>query len=392
MSSVLAPRFLHVGGGSVGKQLADVVGKSLGRRKPLIVTDEFLATKTDTVSTVAQTLSTEAVFTKTVPDPTTQSVGLLVDHLKSKDYDCIVAVGGGSPMDSAKAAAALVEFGGKLRDYKAPYYEGRELTQLPIVAIPTTAGTGSEVTKFTVVTDSESGEKMLCVGNCYLPAAAIVDYELTMTAPPRLTADTGIDAICHAMEAYVSKKNNWYSDGQATSALSAAGASLRNACQGDRQGREAMMRAATQAGLAFSNSSVTLIHGMSRPLGAHFHVPHGLSNAMLAPEVTAYSLAGATERYADVARALLSSASGQQLPASLDDDAACAAALPEALARLNEDLSVPTLAQFGVDKQTFLDLVPTMAKEALASGSPNNNPTVPSQADIEGLYRRIYGV
>mmetsp|Transcript_20900 Transcript_20900/g.67313 ORF Transcript_20900/g.67313 Transcript_20900/m.67313 type:complete len:221 (+) Transcript_20900:519-1181(+) len=220
---------------------------------------------------------------------------------------------------------------------------------------------------------------MLCIGNAFLPTAAVVDYELTLTAPKRLTADTGIDAICHAMEAFVSKKNNWYSDSMATSALAAAGASLRPACEGHLEGRAQMMRAATQAGLAFSNSSVTLIHGMSRPIGAHFHVPHGLSNAMLAPVVTEFSLPGARDRYADVAKALLGS------PSTTAD------ALPDALQQLNDDLAVPTMAQFGIDKQAFLDLVPQMAKEALASGSPNNNPVVPTQADIEHLYTRIYG-
>mmetsp|Transcript_25126 Transcript_25126/g.99991 ORF Transcript_25126/g.99991 Transcript_25126/m.99991 type:complete len:409 (+) Transcript_25126:898-2124(+) len=397
---VLAPRTLLVGGGAVAR-LGEVVAQTLRRSRPLVVTDETLATKTDAVEKVARALSASLpsfsaatdVSTATIPDPTTASVDALVAKLgaaeaspRRRRYDCVVAVGGGSPMDSAKAACALVEFGGAMRDYKAPFDLSRELTRVPIIAVPTTAGTGSEVTRFAVVTDSDTGEKMLCAGAAFVPAAAVVDYELTLSAPWRLTADTGIDALCHAMEAYVSKRANWYSDAMATSAMSAIGANARAACAGAPEARAAMMRAATQAGLAFSNASVTLIHGMSRPIGAYFHVPHGLSNAMLAPDVTAFSLPGALDRYADVARLLLGSGnSGERTAAD------AAARLPEALAALNRDLEVPTLRAFlGGPDDRFEALVPTMATDALNSGSPLNNPLVPEHADIEALYRQIY--
>lgn len=172
-----------------------------------------------------------------------------------------------------------------MKDYKAPFAMDDAAT--PIVAVPTTAGTGSEATKFTIVTDTQTGEKMLCIGLCYLPVAAIVDYEFTLTKPWRLTADTGIDALCHSMEAFVSRKRNPFADSFALQSLQAIGSSLRTACTEpeNHEARERMMLASTQAGIAFSNSSVTLIHGMSRPIGANFHVPHGLSNAMLAPLV-----------------------------------------------------------------------------------------------------------
>ena len=156
---------------------------------------------------------------------------------------------------------------------------------LPLVAIPTTAGTGSEVTRFTVITDTESDEKMLIAGLACCPLAAIVDYELTLTMPLRLTADTGLDSLTHAIEAYVSRRASPYTDGLAKNAMGLIARHIRTACAepGNRAAREAMMLGATTAGMAFSNSSVALVHGMSRPIGAFFHVPHGLSNAMLLP-------------------------------------------------------------------------------------------------------------
>ena len=165
--------------------------------------------------------------------------------------------------------------GGVMRDYKAPFL--MDEPSMPIIAIPTTSGTGSEATKVTIITDSATDEKMLCVGVAYLPIAAILDYELTLTKPFRLTADTGIDAVCHAMEAFVSAKANPFADGLALSAMEKLGGALYTACHqpSDAVAREAMLLGSCQAGMAFSNSSVTLIHGMSRPLGARFHIPHG---------------------------------------------------------------------------------------------------------------------
>ncbi|KAJ8599824.1 hypothetical protein CTAYLR_009961 [Chrysophaeum taylorii] len=350
MSSFSLCRRLIVGGGSVS-QVGSVL-EGLGRRRPLIVADPVLLNN-GAVAQVQKAIEAPC-FADTIPDPTTESVERLVSRLASGDYDAIVAVGGGSPMDTAKAAAAVHEWGGPLPRFKVPAQVDGELMKTPIVAIPTTAGTGSEVTRFTVVTDSATGEKNLYAGTAFVPAAAIADYRFTTTCPRRLTADTGIDALCHAMEAYVSKRRNWFSDGMALAAIEAIGRSLRASYhRGEDSAREAMMLAATQAGLAFSNSSVTLIHGMSRPLGAHFHVPHGLSNAMLAPLVTRYSLRGAKARYAKVARCLgvITTFSGDDdevasdAAASDEDaaDAAAAEALPAALAALNADLEVPTI-------------------------------------------------
>jgi len=386
MISAALPRSLVVGGGCV-KQLGKVL-QSFQLSRPLIVTDGFLASsQSGALDRVHSALDASkvahATFTDTIPEPTVSSVDRCVQRLASGSFDSIIALGGGSPMDTAKAAAVLHTHKGTMRDYKAPFI--MDLPTLPIVAIPTTAGTGSEATKFTIVTDEAKDEKMLCIGNAYLPVAAVVDYEFSLTKPFRLTADTGIDAMCHAMEAYVSRKNNPVADTFALQALTAIGKSLRTACfeGSNHAARESMMLASTQAGMAFSNSSVTLIHGMSRCIGANFHVPHGLSNAMLAPLVTKFSVPGAVDRYADVSRAL------GFCDASASNEEA-AGVLPGALDRLTDELKVPTLQEFGVKEEDFRRLVPSMALDALASGSPNNNPIIPEASQVENLYNEIW--
>jgi len=375
------------GGGSI-KQLGALL-RSMGLSRPLIVADRFLASpQSGAVDAVSATLAESGVksfgvFTDTIPDPTTDSVARCIDALGASNYDAVVALGGGSPIDTAKAAAMLHAHGGKMRDYKAPYM--MDDPGLPVIAIPTTAGTGSEATRVTIVTDSETDEKMLCMGLAYLPVAAILDYELTLTKPFRLTADTGIDAMCHAMEAFVSAKANPFADGLALSAMDKLGKSLYTACHqpADAAAREAMLLGSCQAGMAFSNASVTLIHGMSRPLGARFHIPHGMCNAMLMPTCTHFGTSGAVERYAIAARTL--GLCGEGVP---DDEAA--ATIPAALEKVALDLQVPTLHGFGVDEAVFRKAVPAMAADAIASGSPNNNPIVPRQDEIEVLYHRIW--
>jgi alcohol dehydrogenase class IV len=251
--------------------------------------------------------------------------------------------------------------------------------------VPTTAGTGSEVTRFTVITDTERNEKMLIAGLAALPLAALVDYELTYSVPPRTTADTGIDSLTHALEAYVSKRANPYSDTVARRAMALIARNLRTAYAepANATAREAMMLGATLAGLAFSNSSVALVHGMSRPIGAHFHVAHGLSNAMLLPAVTAFSLPAALPRYAEAARAM-------GFAHEDEGDQAAAARLVEELRALNRDLAVPTPRSYGLDEAAWRALIPTMAEQALASGSPANNPRVPTKAEIIALYEQVW--
>jgi alcohol dehydrogenase class IV len=279
--------------------------------------------------------------------------------------------------------SVLFANGGRMRDYKVP----AEIPKagLPIVAIPTTAGTGSEATRFTVVTDTETDEKMLIAGLACCPIAAIVDYELTISMPLRLTADTGLDSLTHAIEAYVSRRANPFTDGLAKNAMGLIARHIRTACgqPDNRAAREAMMLGATTAGMAFSSASVCLVHGMSRPIGAFFHVPHGLSNAMLLPEITAFSVPAALERYADCARAM-------GVAEEDEGSQSAVARLLDELRRLNRDLEVPSPRAWGIDAQRYDELLPVMASQALASGSPANNPRVPTSEEIIELYRRVY--
>ena len=321
-----------------------------------------------------------------MPDPTDTVIEAGVAVLKDGDFDCLVGFGGGSPMDTAKAMAILAAApaGTKMRAFKVPAQADRAL--VPVVCVPTTAGTGSEATRFTVITDTETDEKMLIAGLGALPLAAVVDYELTFSVPPRTTADTGIDSLTHALEAYVSRRANPHADSLALSAMRLIGANLRAAYREPRNAaaREAMMLGATQAGLAFSNSSVALVHGMSRPIGAHFHVPHGLSNAMLLPAVTEYGLNDALPRYAEAARAIGVADARGRGPGGRRPPAG-GTARPEPRP-VGADARAPTAST----PEAWERLLPTMAAQALASGSPANNPRVPDEAAIISLYRTVF--
>jgi alcohol dehydrogenase class IV len=384
IAKIALPRVLRIGGGAF-KETGQLL-QTLGLRAPLIVTDAFFTKQglADRLSEILEQSDIGAVvFSGSVPDPTTSSVDAGLEALRHGAFDSVIGLGGGSSIDTAKAIAILNVHGGKMRDYKAPHQQ--DIPGLPIVAIPTTAGTGSEATRFTIVTDEETGEKMLCIGLAYLPTAAIVDYELTLSKPMRLTADTGVDSLTHAIEAYVSKLANPFADGFARTAMRAIWKNLPTACfdPQNRPAREAMMLAATQAGIAFSNSSVALVHGMSRPIGAKFHVPHGLSNAMLLPTITAFSIAAAKTRYADCARAMA-------LVLDDADDDRATEALVENLRELNQRLEVPTPSQYGIAESDWFGSLTTMASQALASGSPANNPRVPTAEEIEELYRKVW--
>ncbi len=384
MSEIILPSYLDFGAGSV-KNISDVLEK-LKCKSPLIITDATLV-KLNITKSLEESLTSKqiryTIYKNTIPEPTAESIIEGVELIKKNNFDCIIAFGGGSPIDSAKAMSVLAKYGGKINDYKFPKIVSQK--GLPIIAIPTTAGTGSEVTKFTIITDEKTDEKMLCVGAAYMPTAAIIDYELTLSLPARTTADTGIDALTHAIEAYVSKKANLFSDTQAISAMKLIAPNLRIVFSDSKniKAREKLMVGATLAGMAFSNSSVALVHGMSRPIGAFYHVPHGLSNAMLLPVVTEFSIEAAPKRYSECACAM-----GVANENDTIDDAN--KKLIFELKSLNNDLQVPTPLKFGIQKEHFLNNLDIMAKQAINSGSPNNNPLVPTTEQIKDLYKKLW--
>lgn len=382
--SILLPRIMEVGKDACLK-LPSIL-EALAVSKPLIITDKMMVQLgyVQQIQDILQTQNIQAdVYDNTVPEPTDSSIEEGVAMVRAGDYDSIIALGGGSPIDSAKAIGILGKYGGLIRDYKFP----RQVNEsgLPIIAIPTTAGTGSEATKFTIITDEANNEKLLCIGIGFMPVATIIDYTLTLSVPPRTTADTAIDAMSHAIEAYVSHKRNPYSDQQALAALRLIGPNIKQVYHNgqDEQARATMMLGASLAGIAFCNSSVALVHGMSRPIGAFFHVPHGLSNAMLLPAVTEFSIPAATERYADCARAL-------GIATEVNSDLEANQLLVQFLKDLNTELKVPSLAEFGATKEDFDRLVDIMCEQAFASGSPNNNPRVPSKEEMLAIYNALW--
>jgi alcohol dehydrogenase class IV len=386
-ATIVSPRLMRIGGGSVA-QAAEVLGL-FGLSRPLVVTDPWMVSSGTIERALLAPLRTAGIgfglFSETVPDPTDTVIEAGAAVLKAGNHDCLIGFGGGSPMDTAKAMAILAaaEPGTKMRAFKVPAQADRGL--VPVLCIPTTAGTGSEATRFTVITDTETDEKMLIAGLGALPLAAIIDYELTFSVPQRTTADTGIDSLTHALEAYISKRANPHADSLALSAMHLIGRHLRPAYHqpNNAAAREAMMLGAMQAGLAFSNSSVALVHGMSRPIGAHFHVPHGLSNAMLLPVVTEFGLSEALPRYAEAARAI-------GVATRDDSDSLAGSKLLEELRALNQELGVPSPKDYGIGGNRWEGLLPLMAQQALASGSPANNPRVPTETEIIDLYRRAY--
>jgi alcohol dehydrogenase len=274
------------------------------------------------------------IFSGVQPDPTDTNVHSGLRALRDCAGEAIMAVGGGSVLDAAKiigVAATNTEPISAFQGYSRIPRPG-----LPLIAIPTTAGTGSEATKVAVITDTHRLVKMMILDPKLMPRVSIVDYELSMTMPQHLTAYVGVDTLVHGIEAYVSKKANAMTDPLALSCIRLTARHLLAAQKQpeNRAAREAMAVAACQGGMAFTNSSVCLVHGMSRPIGAVFHLPHGLSNAVLLPTVTKYSIAGAPERYSQVAREM-------KLCAENANDQAAGRALVEGLEQLNAQLGIP---------------------------------------------------
>jgi alcohol dehydrogenase class IV len=374
------PSSIRYGEGAFG-ELGETA-RQLGVRNALLVTDTGVV-RLGVAGQARQFLESAGVsvtlFDGVEPDPTLRNVEEGLAILQRAACDGIAAVGGGSSIDCAKAIAvcsALRPAGGANPE-PLPAFVGVEKIPragLPVIAVPTTAGTGSEVTRVMVITDTERDVKMMFASRHCLCAAAIVDPLLTLSMPKPLTAAVGVDALTHAIEAYVSGRAQPMTDLLALSAIRLIAPNLRAAYDDgqNRAARGAVMLGAMQAGMAFSNASVALVHGMARPLGACFHLTHGVSIAVLLPVVTEFSLPAAPERYAQVAAAM------------------GAADLVSALRDLNRDVQIPSLSGLGVPADRYVSLLSKMAADALASGSPANNPRPATADEIIALYRRAF--
>lgn len=360
--------------------------KRLGASKALIVTDPGiveLGYVNQIVKNLIKSNINASIFSNVTPDPTLQNVNDGLKQYLSEDADIIVSIGGGSSIDCAKGIAMKLSNDGDFAEYMG--VDKIPNNGAPLIAIPTTAGTGSEVTKVTVITDTERNVKMMLSSACLLPSVAIVDPLLSITTPPHLTAAVGVDALTHAIEAYISKRGQSITDTLALKAIQLISGALRQAwADGENiTARREMMLGASIAGMAFSNSSVALVHGMSRPIGAYFHIHHGLSNAVLLLDVMEFSISGAPRRFADIAKAMGEKTDG--LSPMKQADAAITA-----VERLVNDIQMPRLGEIGIDKNDFDDVVEQMAVDAIASGSPANNPKQATQKDIIQLYKRCF--
>lgn len=353
--------------------------------KALVVTDAAMA-KVGIVGRLTGQLDLAdinyAVFDRVYGEPTDTMVMEGLEAYRKEGCSFLIAIGGGSAMDTMKAIAMMTACTGKLPDYM-----GREITGHlpPMAAVPTTAGTGSEVTQFTIITDTQTETKMLLKGRALMPDMAVIVPEFSASTPKGITASTGLDALTHAVEAFTSKKAQPLSDTMALSAVKRIFRYLPIAYSegGNLEARGQMALAALEAGIAFNNSSVTLVHGMSRPIGALFHVPHGISNAMLLGVCLSYALDGAYGRFAELGRAIGVSAGD----AEEQEAARC---FLHAAEKLCGQCEIPTLEQYGIQKQIFLEKIDKMADDAIASKSPANTRKLVGREDIVNLYRSLW--
>lgn len=383
----MAREFIVPGQMITGSGALDMAQNTLGTlgKRAMIVTDKVMI-DLGNCAKVENALKSQnveyTIYSEIAGEPTDTMIAKGLEQYKAEGCDFLVALGGGSPIDSMKAIGSLVKNGGNISDYMGKVID---VEMPPMVAIPTTAGTGSEATQFTIITDTKKDIKMLLKGKCLIPSLAIIDPQFTMTAPPKITAATGLDALCHAVEAYTSRKAQTLSDTFAMSAVKRIFRYLPVAFHDGKneEARVQMSVAALEAGIAFNNASVTLIHGMSRPIGALFHVAHGLSNAMLMKECLGFALEGAYDRFADLGRNIGAAAAE-------DSDKEASEKFLAAVVALTQELETPTLAEFGIDKEAFFNVIEKMAYDAMDSGSPQNTEREITQADVEQMYRNLW--
>lgn len=381
-SSFIMPKQIISGAGALKQAEGSLAG--LGK-KALVVTDEVMI-RLGNLAHVEEALQncgiSYAVYSGISGEPTDVMIAEGLEIYKREGCDFLVALGGGSPIDSMKAIGALVGNGGVITDYLGRVIEK---PTPPMAAVPTTAGTGSEATQFTIITDTKRDIKMLLKGAVLMPTLAVIDPRFTVTAPPAITAATGLDALTHAVEAYTSRKAQPLSDVFALSAVKRIFTWLPEAFRngGSVQAREEMSLAALEAGIAFNNASVTIVHGMSRPIGALFHVPHGISNAMLLEKCLSYALDGAYERFGRL---------GREIGAAKEDagDREAAESFLRAVVEICRTCEIPTLEEYGIDRESYEKVIPKMAEDAMASGSPSNTRKEIGIEDIRAIYAGLF--
>ena len=353
--------------------------KELGGSKAIVITDKGIV-DAELLPRVTEPLEkagiTYTVFDEVEPNPSSETVHKAAEI--AKGCDIIIGLGGGSPIDTAKAAGILVTNGGKIEDYEGINMYKNAIP--PLIAVPTTSGTGTEVTPFAVITDTKTEWKM-AIGNAYsIPSLAICDPELTMTLPPKLTAGTGMDALTHAVESYTSFSNNPIAEALAKQSIQLAAKSLRAAVgKGDthKQARYDMMMSSTIAGAAFTTTILGIGHSMAHPLGGIFNIDHGTANGIMLPIIMEFNLTTNPEKFRDIAVLM-----GENIDNLSLMDAAKKSV--EAVRNLGKDVGIPTLSDLGVKESD----VPRLAEEAMKGGDRWTNPRNTTIEDFHYLYKK----
>lgn len=378
--SFTIPQNIVVGAGSL-KRLPELA-KNLKKSKAYIISGPHLE-KIGMVDKCREALKAAGIesdaFTQTEGNPSTDTVAKAAEGFKSNNADFIVAFGGGSPLDVAKAVAVIASYGGNITDYEG----GGKVPGpvVPMIAIPTTAGTGSEVTAFSVITDHSRNYKLTVVSNYLLPAYAILDPELITTVPKNTAAACGIDAMVHALEAFISKAASPFSDLFAKEALRLIGTSIRDYVldRSNLAACEAMLTGSLFAGIAFSHARLGDVHAMSHPVSAYFDVAHGVANAVLLPTIVDYNMTYASEKYKYIYDCICEK--------PLSDDAFTPEMLAAEIRVLNDELGIPSsLSEVGVDSSLF----DKMADDAMKSGNILVNPRPTTKKDILTLYAQAF--
>lgn len=354
-------------------------------KKIMVITDPFLA-KSSMISHITERLQRAyidfSIFSDIVPDPPLDKITAGVKKLLETEPDCIIALGGGSAIDSAKA----------IREF-ATRANGKEIA---LIAIPTTSGTGSEVTSFSVVTDTERNMKYPLVSDSLLPTEAILDAELVKSVPATVTADTGMDVLTHAIEAYVSINNNEFSAALAEKAIEICGTFLLRSYldNNDSHARSKMHVASCLAGLAFNSASLGLNHGIAHAIGARFHIPHGRANAIVLPHVIEFNSGinkhsrskkdypKCVEKYCNVAKLL---------GVNNFNEITTIRALVGWVQFMNKEMNIPlSLSQCGIERNEYMNAVEQMAEKAIADACTATNPRVPSKAEVCLILEHMY--
>lgn len=379
--SFTIPQNIKFGAGTL--DLLPDLAKELGKSKGYIISGPHL-NKIGMVAKCRKALKNAGMesecFTETEGNPSTDTVVKATEGFKKSNADFIVAFGGGSPLDVAKAVAVLATYGGNIVDYEGA---GKVMGPVvPMIAIPTTAGTGSEVTAFSVITDHSRNYKLTVVSNYLLPAYVILDPDLIATVPANTAAACGIDAMVHALEAYISKAASPFSDIFAREALRLIGGSIRDyvADRSNPAACESMMVGSLFAGIAFSHARLGNVHAMSHPVSAYFDVPHGLANAILLPTVVDFNKDAADPEKYRYIYGCISKDMGADINFTPD-------MLATEIRMLNYELGIlPTLSDIGVTSDKFEQ----MADDAMKSGNIQCNPQFTMKNDILKLYEQAF--